>query len=101
LVVGGAADDRVDLFTRVHVVVAGIAHGVALDGVDRIRRDELAALGVAEDRAEHHERLARGAGALVAGVPALDLLAGDRAYRSLAERGKAVVAHQVAVVLER
>jgi hypothetical protein len=36
LVVGGAADDGVDLLASVHVVVAGVADGVALDAVDRL-----------------------------------------------------------------
>jgi hypothetical protein len=62
LVVGGAADDGVDLFAAIDVVVAGVADGVALDAVDRVRGDELAALDVAQDRAEHHEDLAGGAG---------------------------------------
>lgn len=52
LVVGGATDDGVDLLTRTHVVVAGVADGVALDAVDRVGGDELAALRVPHDRAE-------------------------------------------------
>ena len=64
---------------------------MALDAVDRVGRDDLATLGVSEDRAEDHERLAGGAGSFVACVPALDLLAGDRAYGPLAEGGQQVV----------
>jgi hypothetical protein len=76
----------VDLLARVDVVVAGVADGVPLDAVDRVGRNQLAALGEAQDRAEDDEHLGRGAGAVVASVPALDVLAGDRGDVALAKR---------------
>jgi hypothetical protein len=74
---------------------------VALDAVDRVGGDELAALGVAQNRAEDHEDLAGGVGALVVGMPAFDVLAGDGAELELAERWEEVGVDEVAVVLER
>jgi hypothetical protein len=101
LLVGRAAHDGVDLLAVVHVIVAGVADGVALDAVDGVAGDELTTLGIAQDRAEDHERLPGGAGAFVAVLPALDLPPRDRVQRPVAEGREEVVAHQLPVFAQR
>jgi hypothetical protein len=71
---------------------------VALDTLDGIGGDEVAAFGVAENRAEDHQHLLRGPRSRVAGVPGLDLLARDRPQITITERGEQVGVEGLAVV---